>query len=278
MALSANATDVIRAKSKVSIEVVNAAEVYAGGYAGINSYTHGTSASRGRAVPANDANFIIPMGHHTRRRTGNTSATPIPEAEINIAGSIRTVAVTGTTGLLDAGRIVYLTDDATYTITRPSLAIPIGQVMVWKTGTTCDVLFFAAETIQAISLAGNGRQTWFLGVVAGDLATGNMLTGIVAPFHALIDAVYGVVIEPITDADATGSINLEIGGTDVTGGVITWATADVRGDKKAGTAITAANEMHEGDLIDVECTVGTAGTAADGYMGIYASLLLLPGF
>ena len=56
-------------------------------------------------------------------------------------------------------------------------------------------------------------------------------------------------------------VDVELDGTDVTGGVVTVATGDAIGDKKAGTAITAANEFAEGALLDVEFVVGTQMTA-----------------
>ena len=73
----------------------------------------------------------------------------------------------------------------------------------------------------------------------------------------------------------TVDYNLEIGGTNVTGGVVTIADGDVQGDKKSGTAITGAAVFHEGDLIDVEAVVGTANTG--GRFDLFAKVIRKPG-
>jgi len=102
-----------------------------------------------------------------------------------------------------------------------------------------------------------------------------MLTGIEAPHHGRITRVYGIVSRAATDADVDIDINLEIDGTNLTGGVIEYLFSDAIGTKKAGTAITddGLNAFHEGSLIDVEAVVNTAGTATDvGQMAIYAEV------
>jgi len=85
------------------------------------------------------------------------------------------------------------------------------------------------------------------------------------------------VIDTLVGAGADLDVNLEVDGTNLTGGVIEWVLADSNGDKKAGTAVTddGANLFHQGDLIDVEVAMNTASTA--GLMGIYAEVLAQPG-
>jgi hypothetical protein len=104
------------------------------------------------------------------------------------------------------------------------------------------------------------------------------MTGIGAPCHGRILSVYAQCVEANTDADVSSTINLEIAGTNVTGGVVTLAFGDTEGDKKAGTDVTAANIFHEGDAIDVELTVGTAGTNTDpGLYNLFVEYETLPG-
>lgn len=274
MALSANGTAVVKAPHTLALEAVNAAEIYNQAFLMLGAASHATAAVRGRARAFNDENGAIPLGFSMARKTGDTSASPIVSAEVDLQGRIHAnVAVTALTGdVTDVGKVVYLTDDNTFTLTRPTLGHPIGVVSRWISATNADVYVFGFDALCAIGLAGAARDTVFLGTVNGVESAGNHVTGWVAPYHGRIISCYGIVFEPITDVDATATFNLEIAAVDVTGGVITWATADVLGDKKAGTAITALNTFHQGDLIDVECAAGTAGTAADGYMNIFATV------
>jgi len=277
MALSANANYTIKDPRTYAIEAVDAAEIYNGSLLMMGSRSHGTAGVIGRIRAWNDEVGAIPMGFSSRRTTGNTTNQVLAEVDLQ-ARVLSNVAVTGLAGTnADRGRVVYATDDNTFTLTRPTLGHPVGIVVRDRSATNADVYFFDFGTLCAIGFAGAGRHSWLVGIVNGVVSTGNHATGIVAPCHGRILSTYGIVFEPQTDGDATGTINLEIGGTNVTGGVITFATADALGANKAGTAVTGANVFHEGDLIDIECTEGTAGAAADGYMAVYADVLIEPG-
>lgn len=273
MALSANGTAVLREAAQLAAQAVNAEEIYNQARVFGGDRSHGTAASRGRVGAWSAADGEIPLGRATSRQTGNTSASPIVEATIDTQPYVaKNIAVTGLAGTVaDNFRKVFATDDGTFTLTRPSSnALPVGMVSRFVSATNADVYFFGFDALCAIALAGGGQSTLLLGIVNGVESAGNHATGIVMSGHGRIVSCYGIVFEPIVDADATATVNLEIGGTDVTGGVITWATADVLGDKKAGTAITADNVFHDGDLLDIEVAAGTAGTAADGYLAVYA--------
>lgn len=70
-----------------------------------------------------------------------------------------------------------------------------------------------------------------------------------------------------TGTGASQSLNLEIGSTDVTGGVLalTLATTTPLGKKIAASAITALNEFGADDTISLEVAAsGTVFTAGDG--------------
>lgn len=72
-----------------------------------------------------------------------------------------------------------------------------------------------------------------------------------------------------TGASASQVLNLEIGTTNVTGGVLTilLADTDVLGEKKAATAITAANVGTASDTLSIEvATAGTVFTAGAGIL------------
>lgn len=274
MALAANGQAVVKAPHTLALEAVDAASIFNQSAMMLGAASHGTAATRGRAQAWNDEVGAIPLGWSMARTTGDTAASPIVNAEVDLQSRIfSNVAVTGLAGTVaDVGKVVYMTDDATFTLTRPTLGHPMGVISRWRSSTNADVYCFGFDTLCAIGLGGAGRDTIFLGTINGVESVGNHVTGLIAPYHGRIVDIYGIVFEPITDADATATINAEIGGTNVTGGVITWATADVLGDKKAGTAITAANTFHQGDAIDLEVTAGTAGTAADGYLNVFATV------
>ena len=275
MALSANGQAVVKAPHTLALEAVDAAAIYNQSAMMLaHPVAHGTAAARGRAQAWNDEVGAIPLGFSMARTTGDTSASPIVNAEVDLQSRIfANVAVTGLTGdVTDVGQVVFMTDDNTFTLTRPSLGHPIGVISRWRSATRADVYCFGFDTLCAIGLSGAARDTVFLGTINGLESAGNHVTGLIAPYHGRIVDVYGIVFEPITDADATATINVEIATVNVTGGVITWATADLLGDKKSGTAITANNRFHQGDAIDLEVTAGTAGTAADGYLNVFATV------
>ena len=107
----------------------------------------------------------------------------------------------------------------------------------------------------------------FVGLILGLVEGMGMVIGL--GVSDLLDSLL-----PDVDADVDIDYNLEIETLNVTGGVIEFVTADLIGAKKAGTAITddGTNSGEEADLIDVEAVANTAGTAVDGYMGIYAQV------
>jgi len=265
-----------RTRTQQSFEVINSDILYAGAYSALGGSNHGTAASQGRALPwADDTGNLVPVGFNARQKTGDTSGTPIPRAELDLEGRIiKSLAVTGAGGTFtDVPELVYAIDDGNFTLTRPTtLGWPVGVVVRHRASAVADVYFFSFGEMCSMALSGGGRDTWFLGVVAGSLAaSGDMLTTIPMSRPGKIISVHGIVIEGIVDADADIDINLEIGTTNVTGGVVEWVTADAVGALKDGTAVTAANVFHEGDTLSVEGVVVTASTAADvGRMGIYA--------
>lgn len=271
----------------LAIQAADGETIHSGGLVALGSPSHGTADVQGRTKKWAAADFEIPIGfalpnpaNATDGRWVGSTTAPRPETNIDTGvQTLRRYPVTGTSAQANVGLPVYATDDNVLTITRPAAnAIPVGVITKWWTGTTCDVRIFGFNLTYLLALCGAGATVWNMGVMSAGAGTGNVLTGIVAPFHGRILAVYGVVAVDATDADVVQTINFEIGGVDVTGGVITWAFGDAIGVKVAGTAITAANEFHHGDLIDVETTATVAGTTADpGLLNLYATVELLPG-
>jgi len=279
MALAANANYTVRDTVQLACQAVTTAELYNGAYLYGGSRDHATAINRGRIAPWGSIAGQIPLGFASKRATGNTALVPITEGEVDLGGRVmKNIAVTGLGGTIaDNFRVVYATDDNTFTLVRPTPGHPVGIVTRFISGTNCDVYFLSFGELCVLGMSGAGRESWLVGVVNGLCSSADHATGIVAPHHGRILSTYGIVFEPITDVDANATILLEIGGVNVTGGVVTFDFADILGAKKAGTAVTATEVFHEGDLIDIEVTQVAAGTAIDGYMALYADVLLEPG-
>lgn len=277
MALSRDATNTLEAAQQQEFQVVNTSVVYAGGLLQLNSSLDATAASRGRIAAWNDEDEAIPIGWAINGITGDTAASPIVQGRVSLeSGVLKGVTVAGATGVSSVGLPVYASDDNTFTTTRPTLGIAVGFVSRWITGTTADIYRFSTEVMYVLQLAGAGQQLWNLGVSSPRSSSGNLLTGIQAPHHARILDVYTIVGGALTGAGGSSTVNLEIGGTNLTGGVVTITTAaGAVGTKATDTAITGANVVSEGDLIDVELAVGVGFTG--GFINVYAEVEEIPG-
>lgn len=98
-------------------------------------------------------------------------------------------------------------------------------------------------------------------------AAADLVTGWIPGHRGLIKKVQFVTTTLGTGTSASQVINLEIGSTDVTGGVLTLLLADTTplGKIKDATAITALNEFSATDTISVEVAAsGTVFTAGSG--------------
>lgn len=262
MALSADTIYEDQGKDGFSTQIVNTARPYVGSVVQIGHVDHATAANRGRLAPWTGGAGEIPSGWAMPdSTTGNTGATPIPEQPHDLRGFVRRVTVTGASAVTDAGRSVYASDDGTFTLTRSaSRPLPLGRVMRWISGTTCRVYFYSVEGLDILAYGGSVLGEWHFPISGLFAAAGNAFTGFVARFHGAIISEYLVVAQVLTGGGASLTFNSEIGGTNVTGSAVIWAAGDAQGAKVAGAAITAANVFHEGDLIDIEAAVGTAGT------------------
>ena len=101
------------------------------------------------------------------------------------------------------------------------------------------------------------------GVSAADVVT-NFTPG----FAGAIVGFDFVVNKPVTTAAKAATLNLEIGTTDLTGGVLslTSAAATPLGKVISATAITGANEFADDDTISVEATSVTAFAEGSGVL------------
>lgn len=282
MALATDQVYDVTPAQLVNPEIVNTDRVFGGSYVMLGSFDHATVADRGRVQAWNDEEGAIPFCFSIKGdTTGDTTVADPPDSNLDIFPRIiKGLPVAALVGnITDVSRLVYATDDNTFTITRPALTAPLGIIVASVSAAAADVLFFGADTMISMALAGQGLTTWHLGTISGNVSgSGNGATGIEAPHRGRILSVYGSIITNLNGGGADLDINLEIGGTNVTGGVIPWLLADAQGAKKAGSAVTddGNNLFHQGDLIDIEIAMNTAST--DGYMAVYANVLCEPGF
>ncbi len=259
---------------RIGAEIADAKQTYAGGLAALRGPGHATT--NGYLDGLDDEAGLIPLGGFFSDETlGATGDSPPPENNVDVRDKIyRRATVVGVASRGDIGKLVFATDDSVLTLTAPSAnAFPIGMVIEWHTSTTCDVAMWGMIAAAAIALGGAGRETICLGSFDVTIAaSANLATGIVAPCHGLITDLYAVIDgADLVGASGAVDLNLEIGGTNVTGGVVSLVIGSpTAGSKVAGTAITAENRIHQGDLIDVEAVVTTAFTT--GRVNLYATI------
>lgn len=99
-------------------------------------------------------------------------------------------------------------------------------------------------------------------------ANGDILTAWTPGFAGKILSVDFAVMKAVTTASKRADFNLEIGTTNVTGGVVsvTSAAATPQGTIIAGTAVTGANTFAATDTISIEAANVTAHAEGSGWL------------
>jgi hypothetical protein len=282
-ALSANKTYVVAGRAKFTAQIIDGDIVYAGAYVGLGSRSHATAATRGRMLPyTDDVGGLIPLGFAEQKATGETT-TLLTETPVDVSGKVvKGVTITDDAATIaDAGRWVYVTDDGTFTLTRPTtIGTIVGITTRFLAADTFDVYFFSFGELCAIAAGGQGKVSWHIGCIVPELAaTGDSLKGIVCPYHGYITNYYAICASAPADADLASTFRLEVDGTD-----LDFATsqpplgfADAVAAKVVGVGALTPTKVHEGSLIDVEEIVTTAGTVGDGLYNVYVEIELQPG-
>jgi hypothetical protein len=279
MALAADKVRRVRGRMQAAFEVADTVQVFGGGYAALRGPTFATAGDRGRAGPWSKTAGEIPLGggaHHGA--LGSITDDVPPDSRQHVDGVVwENVSVTGVAALGDTGKLVYLTDDDVLTLTRAAPDLPLGLVIRHLTGALADVYLFSLGELVAIALGGAGVEVMNLGSYDVTIAaSANLATGMEMPYRATITSVYAIIDTTLVGAAGDVAINLEINGVNVTGGVVPLLIASpTQGTKVAGTAITALNEVSQGDLLDIEALVTTVFTA--GRVNLYATLERKPG-
>lgn len=163
------------------------------------------------------------------------------------------VAVTGASAVTDIGKLVYAADDdlEAMTLTAGVSVGAVGRVIRWYSSTTCDVRLFTPEEYRARE----GRVGFVtLSYLAATFANGDMATTWTPGFAGRIVDADAVCTAAVTTGAKAATLNLEIGTTNLTGGVITLSGTYALGAVVAATAITAANHFSATDTISLEAS------------------------
>ena len=114
----------------------------------------------------------------------------------------------------------------------------------------------------------SGYSQLCIPVKLANIADGDILTGYVPGFAGSIESIQFFVTDPVTAPDKATKINLEIAGTDLTGGVLSLTSANCTplGNRVAATAITGANVFTAAQAIDIEAADTTAFTEGEGVL------------
>ena len=114
----------------------------------------------------------------------------------------------------------------------------------------------------------NTKSVLSIPVILANVADGDILTTFTPGFAGAITKFSFAVTDPVTTAAKTTTLNLEIGTTNVTGGVLTITSANATplGAVVDGTAITANNVFGATDSISIEATATTAFIEGEGVL------------
>lgn len=100
------------------------------------------------------------------------------------------------------------------------------------------------------------------------LADGDIVTGFVPGFAGSIESIQFIITDPATTPAKASTLNAEIAGTNVTGGVLALTSANCTplGNRVAATAITAANTFTNVQAIDIEASATTTFIEGEGVL------------
>ena len=137
MALSADQFYETSDPQTIAFQLTNSQVVFAGALIGIDTST-------GLAVEWFDtANFIF-AGIALRGATGDTTASPVVDVDVNCGGMLlKKSPVTGVTALTNVGDLVFASDDNTFDVAATSNVAEVGIITRFYSGPTCDVQLFS---------------------------------------------------------------------------------------------------------------------------------------
>jgi len=178
---------------------------------------------------------------------------------------LKNVSVTGASAITDFGKLVYASDNQTYTLTKPTAGVPVGYISKWNATTYCDIQLFTPAELLMWSVLPQ-KETIYLGYVSSQAMGGTAaidLLSYTANRRMQIDTFKAYPM--FDDAAVAGAqtLNLEITATNVTGSELALAYTDCDAAGDMGTAIsatcTALNIVSQGEVITVEMAASGTG-------------------
>ena len=176
--------------------------------------------------------------------------------------------VTGVSARADVGKLVYPTDNQTFTLTRPANGTPIGYVSEWITSTTCNIYLFSFTEAILYGLSGGGAQAIAaIGSIPSKALEGTSAITIASYLmsgHGKITGFSGTCVAKDAGAVAgSQTFTLSVDGNAVTGGSIVLTKDTAAGARVDSAACTANNEYHQGSVLLLKMSASGTGYTAD---------------
>lgn len=217
-----------------------------------------TSDAAGYAIPAANTAGTFFMGVAAEQKGAGETIRVYRKGIFNFAAA--GMAIT------DIGTRVYVGDSATVTTTVGN-GIYVGKIMAVDSATSVWVSLESGEALSAIYV----RSIVSIPIKLNKLANGDIVTTYTPGFAGVIEKVTFVTTDPATTGDKAATLNLEIGTTNLTGGVVSLTSAAgggtlTLGKLTEGTAVTANNVFGASDTISVEASSVTAFVEGEGVL------------
>ena len=212
-----------------------------------------TSDAAGYAIPAANTAGTFFMGVAAEHGTAGQTIRVYRKGIFNFVAA--NMAIT------DIGSRVYVGDSATVTKTVGN-GIYVGKIMAVDSATSVWVSLESGEALSAIYV----RSILTIPIKLAKLANGDIVTTFTPGFAGTIEKISFVVTDPATTADKAATLNMEIGTTNLTGGVLSLTTVacGTLGKVTDATAITANNAFKDNDTISVEASSVTTFGEGEG--------------
>lgn len=270
--------DNLRDAEEVTLTLKNSTTFYKNSWVGVNAGRilpfDGTSGTilLGRLIRADNGGFTgsnVPYfgkGDDTLTTFAGVSGRPTGTAKLG-GEIIPGVTITGLASASDIGKPVYLNaDDQTYTLTAPTTnSQQVGVVGNWTVSTTGDLIVLPFTVRQSFN--GDSLDEWLHIATAPGAATGALGVAasafgllIPAPFHGQITDCFAIN-NGVALTGGPVTVNPAINGVSTTGGNMVLTAALAAKTKISGTPVTALNEFHKGDTLDLITSTVTSITA-----------------
>ena len=236
-----------------------------------------------------DTASLIPVGlvvgsvNRDNTTTGLTGDGTI-KAVVKSGRMIKSKAVTGATAITDYGKKVYVTDNQTYTLTKPTTAIPVGWVKAWISATLCDIQLFTGSELLMLSGIPESGQINMGYLSAQSLGGTGALTVLTAVANKRVTLTSVSAYPQMDDAAVGGAqtFTVDIGGVSATG-TLSLGFADCDDLVNVGVpvtqALTVAVTANQGDAITLELVASGTGFTDNTVAGfnIILNYTALPG-